>query len=241
MKSSSRRSSSRASPTCTACARVGWRSAPLCRTDCADYWLSSICRWLSASGRLPEFRRSWRTLTISCRASRCALHAGWEHYVLLGERIAAVERQIEKHAGSDERAKRIMAMPGIGPLTASAVVAAVGDAHEFKNARQFSAWLGLTPRQNSSGGKTQLGAITKRGDIYIRMLLVLGARSALMSAARRTDRISRWLLDIEARLGWRKALVALANKHARIIWSVLTRKADFDPNHVPPCFVMAGR
>lgn len=198
-----------------------------------------LAQRVRALGRIPEILEDAENQLPG--VARCALHAGWEHYVLLGDRIAAVERQIEKHAGSDERAKRIMAVPGIGPLTASAVVAAVGDAHEFKNARQFSAWLGLTPRQNSSGGKTQLGAITKRGDIYIRMLLVLGARSALMSAARRTDRISRWLLDIEARLGWRKALVALANKHARIIWSVLTRKADFDPNHVPPCFVMAGK
>lgn len=173
-------------------------------------------------------------------AARCVLLEGWEHFALLSERITKVELQIQKHASSDERAKRIMAVPGIGPLTASAVIAAVGNAHEFRNARQFAAWLGLTPRQNSSGGKTQLGEITRRGDVYLRMLLVLGARSAFLTAARRTDRASRWLVELEARLGWRKALVALANKHARIIWTMLTRNVEFDANHVPPCFAMSA-
>lgn len=173
-------------------------------------------------------------------AARCVLAAGWEHLQLLGQRVGAVERQIEQHARTDERAARIMELPGVGPITASALIAAVGDAHEFRNARQFAAWLGLTPRQNSSGGKTQLGAITKRGDGYVRMLLILGARSALMTAARRTDRVSRWLRDLEARLGWRKALVALANKHARIIWVLLRRNDALDLNHVPSCFAAMG-
>lgn len=119
------------------------------------------------------------------------------------------------------------------------MVAAVGDAHDFKNARQFAAWLGLTPRQNSSGGKTQLGSITKRGDGHVRMLLILGARSALMTASRRTDRVSRWLLDVQVRLGWRKALVALANKHARIVWALLRTNDPFDPNHIPSAFAPA--
>lgn len=147
-----------------------------------------------------------------------------------------VDRQIEKHAKQDDRASRIMALPGVGPITASALVAAVGSAREFKSGRQFAAWLGLTPRQNSSGGKAQLGSITKRGDPYLRMLLVLGARSALMTAGRRTDRLSRWLAEVQVRLGWQKALVALANKHARIIWALLTRDQVFRPDHMPACF-----
>ena len=84
-----------------------------------------------------------------------------------------------------------------------------------------------------------MGPITKRGDAYVRMLLIIGARSALMTAARRTDRVSRWLLDVQARLGWRKELVALANKHARIIWALLRRNDAFDLNHVPSCFAVA--
>lgn len=173
-------------------------------------------------------------------AARRVLSAGWEHLQLLNHRVNDVERQVEQHAKHDERAARIMALPGVGPITASALIAAIGDAHEFKNARQFAAWLGLTPRQNSSGGKTQLGSITKRGDAYVRMLLILGARSALMTATRRTDRVSRWLLDLQARLGWRKALVALANKHARIIWALLRRNEPFDLNHVPSRFTVTN-
>jgi transposase len=168
--------------------------------------------------------------------ARTALSAAWEHLKLLNQRVSEVDRQIEQHAKQDDRASRIMALPGVGPITASALIAAVGNAREFKNARQFAAWLGLTPRQNSSGGKTQLGTITKRGDPYLRMLLVLGARSALMTAPRRTDRLSRWLLDVQHRLGWQKALVALANKHARIIWALLTRDEVFRTGHIPTCF-----
>ncbi|MEB2499834.1 IS110 family transposase [Burkholderia cenocepacia] len=168
--------------------------------------------------------------------TRGALYAAWEHLKVLDERMREVDRQIEQHAKQDDRASRIMALPGVGPITASALIAAVGNAREFKNGRQFAAWLGLAPRQNSSGGKSQLGSITKRGDSYLRMLLVLGARSALMTAGRRTDRLSRWLQEVQGRLGWQKALVALANKHARIIWALLTRDESFRPDHVPACF-----
>ena len=104
---------------------------------------------------------------------------------------------------------------------------------QFASARQFAAWLGLTPSQNSTGGKASLGRITKRGDDYLRMLLIQGAKSAVMSAGKRDDRISQWLLQLKERVGWQKAVVALANKNARILWAVLTREAAFDPDHVP--------
>ena len=136
----------------------------------------------------------------------------------------------------DESARRIMELPGVGALTASAVIDAVGDGREFKNSRQFAACLGLTPSQSSSGGKVQLGRITKRGDGYVRMLLIMGAHSALLTASRRTDRISRWLIELQAKVGWRKALVALANKHARIIWNMLTKKEAFVVDHLPARF-----
>jgi len=92
----------------------------------------------------------------------------------------------------------------------------------------------LVPSQNSSGGKHRLGRITKRGDDYLRTLLIQGAKSALLAASKRRDRISQWLLQLRERVGWQKALVALANKNARILWAVLTREVDYDPEHVPP-------
>jgi transposase len=102
----------------------------------------------------------------------------------------------------DNNAQRAMAVIGIGPLTASAAVATVGDARLFKNARQFAAWLGSVPKQASSGGKTRLGRITKQGNTYLRTLLFQGARSAVTSAHRRNDRLSRWIVQLQARVGW---------------------------------------
>ena len=125
------------------------------------------------------------------------------------------------------------AVAGRRPVTASALVATVGDFTQFKSARQFGAWLGLVPSQNSSGGKASLGRITKRGDDYLRTLLIQGAKSAVMSAGKRNDRISQWLVQLTERVGWQKAVVAMANKNARILWAVLTRGLAFDPDHVP--------
>ena len=150
-----------------------------------------------------------------------------EHLRLLDERIEELERQFKAMANESEPARRLMTIRGIGPITALAIVAAVGSAREFKNGRQFAAWLGLTPKQYSSGGKTKLGRITKRGDRYIRMLLILGARSALQTAARHNDRLSAWAQSVRARRGWGKALVAIANKNARIAWAVLTKGETF--------------
>jgi transposase len=121
---------------------------------------------------------------------------------------------------------------GVGPVTASAVVATVGDFKQFQNAAQFGAWLGLTPRQNSSGGKNNLGRITKRGDMYLRTLLIQGAKSAVMTAHMRDDPISRWAHALREKSGWQKAVVALANKNARILWAVFVRGRAFDARHV---------
>jgi transposase len=120
-----------------------------------------------------------------------------------------------------------MGIHGVGPLTALAVVSSVGPAHEFRSARQFAAWLELVPSQWSTGGKSRLGHITKRGDVYLRMLLVLGARVVLQTAARRTDRMSRWAVAVQARRGYHRAAVAIAAKNARIIWALLTRGQSF--------------
>ena len=122
-----------------------------------------------------------------------------------------------------------MGIRGIGPLTALAIVATVGNARDFKNGRQFAAWLGLTPRQHSSGGKSRLGHITKRGDAYLRGLLVQGARAVLHTAARHADRLSRWSVSLQARRGYRRALVAIAAKNARIAWALLSKNQDAAP------------
>src|SRR6266850_774862 len=112
---------------------------------------------------------------------------------------------------------------GIGPTTALAIVATVGNAREFKNGRQFAAWIGLTPSQYSTGGKPRLGHISKRGDAYLRNLLVQGARSVLNSASAHQDRMSRWILELQPRRGYYRTLVAIANKNARIAWALLAR------------------
>jgi transposase len=118
-------------------------------------------------------------------------------------------------------------------VTAAAIVAGVGEFAPFRNAPQFGAWLGLVPSQNPSGGKTSLGGITKRGYDYLRTLLIQGAKAAVMTANKRTDRLSRWLVQLRERAGWQKAVVALANKNARILWTIMTRDTTFDRDHVP--------
>ena len=149
------------------------------------------------------------------------------HMQVLDERIRDYDRELKRLAAADEQARRVQTIPGVGPITASAVVASVGSAKEFRNGRQFAAWLGLTPRQSSSGGKTRLGHISKRGDAYLRMLLVLGARAVLQNAGRYTDRLSRWALAIRERCGYHKAIVAIAAKNARILWVVLAKGESF--------------
>lgn len=150
-----------------------------------------------------------------------------DHLRALDERIAAYDRELEHQARGNEAAVRLMGIAGVGALTASATVASVGAAHEFANGRQFAAWLGLTPRQWSTGGKTRLGRITKRGDPYLRNLLVMGARAVLQMATRRSDKMSRWALALKERRGYHRAAVAIAAKNARIIWALLARGGHF--------------
>jgi transposase len=152
----------------------------------------------------------------------------------LDERIAAYDRRVEQLARQTEPAQRLMQVPGVGPVTATALVATVGDARAFRNGRQLAAWLGLVPRQHSSGGTRRLGRITKRGDGYIRTLLIHGARAVLRHLARRTDATSRWVTALKARRGFNKAVVALAAKHARILWALLATGRDYQPATAGP-------
>ena len=145
----------------------------------------------------------------------------------LDERIAGYDRHIAQMARQDARARQLMRLRGVGETTATTIVAMVGNGHEFKCGRQFAAWLGLTPGQYSSGGKTRLGRITKAGDAYLRSLLVLGARAVLAAAKHKADRISRWAVALEQRRGYWKAVVAIAAKNARMAWAVLARGEQF--------------
>lgn len=139
------------------------------------------------------------------------------------DNIIAYDARIARMAEEDDRIKRLLKIEGMGPVVASALVAAVGNACQFSKGRDMSAWLGLTPSQHSSGGKPRLGGISKRGDKYVRMLLLHGARSALNAAKNKEDGRSRWVMGLAARRNKNIATVALANKNARIAWSILSR------------------
>lgn len=145
----------------------------------------------------------------------------------LDERILAYDRKISVLAKASEPARRLMAIEGVGPVTATALVASVGNASAFKNGRQFAAWLGLAPRKNSSGGKTKLGAISKRGDVTLRTLLIHGTRSALRLTTDKTDRKSVWAEALKKRSCANVAAVALAAKNARIILTMLSRGTEY--------------
>jgi len=161
----------------------------------------------------------------------------------LEERMSVYAEQIAAQACGSEVAKRLQTIAGVGPTTAAALVATVGEPQEFRNGRQFAAWLGLTPKQHSTGGKTRLGRITKRGDAYLRTLLILGAKSALQAALRKPPavrhRLQQWIVTVLDRIGYHKTLVAIANKHARIIWALLVKGEDFVVQHLTPK-VVAG-
>lgn len=161
---------------------------------------------------------------------------GWANTVIgdllsevsrLDERIAQYDRHIEQIAKENAPARQLMQLPGIGATTATALVSMIGRGQEFRCGRQLSAWLGLVPGQYSSGGKQRLGRITKAGDPYLRMLLILGARSVLQSAKDKTDPVSRWAVQLAARVGYWKGIVAIAAKNARMCWAVLARGEAF--------------
>jgi transposase len=161
-------------------------------------------------------------------AARCIADL-LDHLVVLDRRVDEYDHHLGQLARQDERCTRLMQIPGLGPTTATALLASIGNGHDFKNGRQLAAWLGLVPGQYSSGGKTRLGRITKAGDRYLRTLLILGARSVLAAAARKTDQLSRWAIALQGRAGYGKTLVAIAAKNARMVWAMLTKGEAFAP------------
>lgn len=176
------------------------------------------------SGAIPaRLRRALRALLDEIRA--------------LEERIREIERELAQVAAADAVIQRLQQIPGIGVLTASALVATVGHIGDFRSARHFASWIGLTPSEHSSGTRRRLGAISKAGDIYLRSLLIHGARSCLVAARQATRRArplswrQEWLLTLERRCGFNKATVAMANKLARTAWAVWWHGTDFSNEH----------
>jgi transposase len=154
----------------------------------------------------------------------CARDTFSELYAQLTELDARIERvthRVECLFRVHPVCQKLAAVPGIGPLTATALVATVGRPQAFHNGRRLAAWLGLVPRQYSSGGKERFGGISKRGNRYVRTLLIHGARAVVQRAERRTDTQGRWLCALKHRKGTNVAAVALANKNARVIWALL--------------------
>lgn len=149
-----------------------------------------------------------------------------------------LEAQIQHWHREHEASRKLAEIPGVGPITASAIVASVGDAREFKNGRQLAAWLGLVPRQNSSGGKQTLLGISKRGDTYLRTLMIHGARSVMRVAEHKAEPDS-WMRKLMGRRNNNVAAVALANKNARIVWALLAHDRQFHPDYTPAA-VAAG-
>jgi transposase len=168
---------------------------------------------------------------------RIALNELWAEVRDIESRIEVVERELEAYAAVEPVVQALLRIPGIGILAATALFATVGNIHTFKSGRQLACWLGLTPRESSSGGRRRLGAISKQGDSYLRMLRIHGARSALNAATRTANanrpvsHLQTWALERADKPHRNKAAVALANKMARTVWAVWRHERDFDGNH----------
>ena len=155
-----------------------------------------------------------------------------EQLKALDKQVGEMQRQITLWHRENEQSRKLEDIAGIGPITASAFVASVGDAKSFKNARQVTAWLGMVPRHEGTGGRATLGKISKRGDVYLRTMLIHGARSVIAKLERKPDQASPWLRRLLARRNKNIAAVALAAKNARIAWALLAHERRFEPDYV---------
>jgi transposase len=171
-----------------------------------------------------RFRKDIRTAISEASLSTLAkqnFHALIAEFEGLDKRIAEIDRKLIAICRTDERCKRLATLPGVGPVIATALVAAVDDGQHFSSGRALAAWIGLVPRQYTTGGKPRLGGIGKRGNQYLRRQLIHGARSVLIRISARSDRRAKWAQELLVRAGHNKALVAIANKTARMAWAVL--------------------
>lgn len=153
------------------------------------------------------------------------------HLIELNRHVQELEALINAWHRQSEGSQKLAQIPGIGPLTASALVASIGDARNFNNGRELAAWLGLVPRQHSSGGKVLLQGISKRGDAYLRTLLIHGARSAIRVVENKETPTNQWSTGVLARRHKNVAAVALANKNARVVWALLAHKRDYNADY----------
>lgn len=153
-----------------------------------------------------------------------------DHLKELDRQVGELEAEIQRWHRDSAASQKLAVMPGIGPMTASAMVASIGDARSFKNGRQLAAWLGIVPRQHSTGGKSVLLGISKRGDTYLRTLLIHGARAVIRVAERKPD-ADPWLKNLLTRRNKNVAAVALANKNARTIWALLAHDREYEPHY----------
>jgi len=149
--------------------------------------------------------------------------------IALNDEVAALDRQLIAWHTESEASRRLAGIPGIGVITATALAATVTDPDQFRSGRQFAAWLGLTPQQHSTGGKTRLGGISKQGDRYLRRLLVVGATAVMRHTKDKPTPIANWIRKLMEKKPFRLVSVALANKLARIAWVVLTRQEAYRP------------
>lgn len=155
-----------------------------------------------------------------------------ENLTDMDKQVGEMEQQIRLWHRDNEQSRELEAIPGIGPITASAFVATVGDAKSFKNARQVPAWLGMVPRQDGTGGKVTLGKISKRGDVYLRTMLIHGARSVIAQIERKPDQADAWLKKLLARRNKNIAAVALAAKNARVAWALLANGRNYQCDYI---------
>ena len=159
--------------------------------------------------------------------AREMIHDLWSSIQQANEQILGYDRELSKLSREDETAKRLTTIPGVGEQVATGIVASVPDPRLFRNSRQFAAWLGLVPRQYTTGGKIRLGRITKRGDKYLRMCLVHGARAVVANLGDKQDKVSCWLRGLIERRGYLRAVVALAARNARLIWTLMMKREDY--------------
>ena len=155
------------------------------------------------------------------------------HHVGIRKDIAALEKEIIAWHKASEVSRRLATIPGLGPLSASAIAATVGDASQFKSGRELAAWVGLTPKQNSSGGKERFGGISRQGNAYLRRMLVLGATGQMRGDRSHKAPGGTWFSSLTGRKPPKVAIVALANKMARVAWAVILKQRDYQPNYVP--------
>jgi transposase len=151
----------------------------------------------------------------------------WQEWKTLNSDIERVSDEIDAIAGQDAACQRLRQIPGVGPLVATATVAAIGNGAAFRKGREFAAWLGLVPRQHSTGGKAQLLGISKRGNVYLRRMFIHGARAVLLCVKHDTGRLGQWMRQLELRAPRNKVIVAVANKLARIAWAVLSSGNEY--------------